>query len=237
MPAMRGRLAAPTLVTALLTVLSLLSAGCAPDPVAPTPAMKVMALGDSITVGSNARGGYRINLWTRLVPIEAKRIDFVGSQNDGPAELEDADHEGHSGFRIDTIRGEVDGWLITYQHDAVLLLTGTNDVFQRYQLDTAPDRLRDLASRICTDRPGVHVAVGSIPPVPDQPAQVKAYNAAVPAVVDQVKATGCDVVFVDLHAGLTDADIFDRHPTRAGYHKMAATWYPAVESFYRSNQR
>jgi len=229
----RPRLAA----TVLLAVMAGASAGCAPGPPPPRPAMKVMALGDSITVGSNARGGYRINLWTRLVPIEGKQIDFVGSQNAGPADLGDAEHEGHSGLRIDAIRAGVDGWLGTHQPDAVLLLIGTNDVFQSYQLDTAPDRLRDLVTRICTVRPGVHVAVGSIPPVPDQPAQVRAYNAAVPAVVDQVKATGCDVVFVDLNAGLTDADIFDRHPTRAGYDKMAAAWYPAVDGFYTASQR
>lgn len=225
------------LASALITILAFTAAACAPDPVAPRRAMTVMALGDSITVGSNARGGYRINLWTRLVPTEGKQIDFVGSQNAGPPELGDADHEGHSGFRIDTIRAEVDDWLNTYQPDAVLLLIGTNDVFQNYQLDTAPDRLRDLVTRICTDRPGVHVAVGSIPPVIDQPAQVQTYNAAVPTVVDQVKASGCDVVFVDLRAGLTDADILDRHPTRAGYDKMAAAWYPAVDGFYTAHQR
>lgn len=225
------------LAAALTATVILTAAACSPDRDAPPRAMKVMPLGDSITVGSNARGGYRINLWTRLVPTEGKQVDFVGSQNAGPAELEDAEHEGHSGFRIDTIRAEVDGWLDTYQPDAVLLLIGTNDVFQNYRLGTAPDRLRDLVTRICTDRPGVHVAVGSIPPVLDQPAQVQAYNPAVPTVVDQVRATGCDVVFVDLHAGLTDADIYNRHPTRGGYDKMAEAWYPAVDGFYTAHQR
>ena len=54
--------------------------------------VRVMPLGDSITDGFNVPGGYRINLWQKFV-TGGYRIDFVGSQFNGPASLGDHDHQ------------------------------------------------------------------------------------------------------------------------------------------------
>src|SRR5262245_45413474 len=64
--------------------------------------VRLMPLGDSITDGFNVSGGYRINLWQRLV-ASGRTVDLVGSAFNGPAELGDHDHEGHSGWLISQI--------------------------------------------------------------------------------------------------------------------------------------
>src|SRR5262245_26569406 len=56
--------------------------------------IKVMPLGDSITYGSGSsnKGGYRFPLWNDL-RVYGSPVDFVGSQQSGPAGF-DRDHEG-----------------------------------------------------------------------------------------------------------------------------------------------
>src|SRR5690349_12202154 len=54
--------------------------------------VRVMPLGDSITDGVPAGGGYRVGLWQR-VTAGGYQVDFVGSQSNGPATLGDHDHE------------------------------------------------------------------------------------------------------------------------------------------------
>ncbi len=219
-------------VTICLVVAIALVVGINRGPAQP---MRVLPLGDSITDGWRyVPGGYRIRLWERLVQADHDKIDFVGSLHNGPPELGDPDHEGHSGWRIDQLSANIDGWMGTYQPDAVLLHIGTNDVLQDYQLATAPARLEHLVGRICIDRPGVQVAVASIVPRPKLEAQVDAYNATIPALVDRARAGGCAATFVDMNAALTEADIDESatHPTRAGYDKMADAWYPVVQAMY-----
>src|SRR5690606_20101241 len=75
--------------------------------------VRIMPLGDSITDGLTVPGGYRIDLWQKLV-ADGYTIDFVGSQSNGPASLGDRDHEGHSGWRIDQIDANIVGWLQRY---------------------------------------------------------------------------------------------------------------------------
>src|SRR3954463_4311363 len=87
--------------------------------------VRVMPLGDSITEGTQVPGGYRIGLWQRLSG-GGYRIDYVGSQFNGPSSLPDHDHEGHPGWRIDQIDANIGGWLQTYRPQTVLLHIGTN---------------------------------------------------------------------------------------------------------------
>src|SRR5690349_17858040 len=95
--------------------------------------VRVMPLGDSITEGTQVPGGYRIGLWQRLAAA-GYRVDFVGTQSNGPAALGDHDHEGHPGWRIDQIDANISGWLATTGARTVLLHIGTNDVLQNYNL-------------------------------------------------------------------------------------------------------
>ncbi len=212
-------------------------------PPAPATPVKIMPLGDSITLGWNyypgtsypAPGGYRTLLWQKLVQQDGKNIDFVGSLSSGPSTLGDKDHEGHSGWRIDQIRANVDIYMASAQPDVVLLAIGTNDILQNYDLPNAPSRLQDLVGRICTDKPSTHIVVSTIPPRPGLDSRVNAYNAAVPGIVAASESTGCDTRYFNMNSYLVASDIAtsdNTHPTMAGYDKMAEAWYPYVSSLY-----
>lgn len=198
-------------------------------------ALKVMPLGDSITLGAGngGGGGYRLHLWQRLVQQDKLNIEFVGSQQSGPAELASRNHEGHGGWRIDQVRDIIDGILARYTPDVVLLHVGTNDLGERFQLDSAPARLRDLAARICADRPGVNLIIAAIIPIVDLDLLVREYDAQIPGVVAGLQESGCKAHYVDMSRIVSVSELFDGvHPTSSGYAKMADAWYPPIKSIY-----
>lgn len=195
--------------------------------------VKVMPLGDSITYGYPYGGGYRIELEDKGLPI-----DFVGSEQNGPAELSDKDHEGWLGWEIDGIAGSVVDWLNTYQPEYVLLLIGTNDVNRSRDLANAPARLSSLIDIITNTLPNVRLLVGSIPPISDSGANARAvsYNNAIPGIVSQKQSQGKKVYFVDIYHALTVADLNDGvHPNLAGYGKMASAWYSVLGPLVNGN--
>ncbi|WP_155370716.1 RICIN domain-containing protein [Catellatospora vulcania] len=194
--------------------------------------VRVMPLGDSITEGTQVPGGYRTGLWQRTT-AGGYRVDFVGSQFNGPANLGDHDHEGRPGWRIDQIDANVTGWLQNTNPHTVLLHIGTNDVLQNHQLSGAPGRLSTLVDRITNVAPTAEVFVATIIPLSNsgQEAAARAFNAAIPGIVQAKANAGKHVHLVDMHSALTTADLIDGvHPTATGYDKMAATWYTALRS-------
>jgi lysophospholipase L1-like esterase len=194
--------------------------------------VRVMPLGDSITEGTQVPGGYRIGLWQRLA-TGGYRIDFVGSQYNGPTNLGDHDHEGHTGWRIDQIDANITGWLATYQPHSILLHIGTNDILQNYNVSTAPNRLSTLIDHITTATPNAEVFVAQIIPLANsgQENAVRTFNNAIPGIVQTKTNAGKHVHLVDMHSALTTADLTDGiHPTATGYDKMANVWYNALRS-------
>jgi lysophospholipase L1-like esterase len=218
-----------------VTLATLVAVGCvssAPARAESNGGVRVMPLGDSITDGTQVPGGYRIGLWQRAV-AGGYRVDFVGSQSNGPASLGDHDHEGHPGWRIDQIDASVVGWLNTYQPHSVLLHIGTNDVLQNHAVSTAPNRLSALIDHITATVPSAEVFVAQLTPLANagQEAAVRTFNAAIPAIVQSKVNAGRHVHLVDQHSALTAADLVDGiHPTAAGYDKMAAAWFAALRS-------
>jgi lysophospholipase L1-like esterase len=194
--------------------------------------VRVMPLGDSITEGTQVPGGYRIGLWQRLSGA-GYRVDFVGTQFNGPAALGDHDHQGLPGWRIDQIDANITGWLGSARPRTVLLHIGTNDILQNYNVSSAPNRLSTLIDHIVAAAPAADVFVATIIPLASagQEAAARTFNAAVPGIVQSKVAGGKRVHLVDMHAALTTADLIDGvHPTATGYDKMAATWYTALRS-------
>lgn len=205
--------------------------------------LNLMPLGDSITLGQltgvsdfTLNGGYRTLLWQKLVQQDGDKINFVGTQSNGPSTLGDKDHEGHSGWRIDDIRNSIDSWMAANPPDIVLLHIGTNDIVQQYNLSTAPARLQDLISRICTDKPGVHIIVAAIIVRPGLDSYVNAYNAAIPGIVTSEQNSGCQASYINMNPVLTGSDLGSdsTHPLPEGYDKMANVWYPAVTTLYHT---
>ena len=136
-------------------------------------------------------------------------MDFVGSLSNGSAALADREHEGHSGWRIDQISASVAGWMNTYRPDIVLLMIGTNDMVQGYQLSTAPNRLSALIDQITGTLPTSHVIVASIPRVVGTPdfERVQAYDATIPGIVDAKVADGKHVSYADIYGVIGPDDL------------------------------
>src|SRR3954470_2048865 len=194
--------------------------------------VRVMPLGDSITEGTQVPGGYRIGLWQRMAAA-GYRVDFVGSQFNGPAALGDHDHEGHPGWRIDQIDANITGWLGSTTPRTVLLHIGTNDILQNYNVSSAPSRLSTLVDHITAAAPAADVFVATIIPLASagQGAAARTFNAALPGIVQSKVNSGKRVHLVDMHAALTTGDLIDGiHPTAGGYDKMAAVWYAAARA-------
>ncbi|HLL66802.1 MAG TPA: ricin-type beta-trefoil lectin domain protein [Micromonosporaceae bacterium] len=194
--------------------------------------VRIMPLGDSITDGYNVRGGYRIELWQKMV-AGRYTVDFVGSGFNGPASLGDHDHEGHSGWRIDQLNANIVTWLRATTPRTVLLHIGTNDVIQNYDLANAPGRLSGLIDRIISVVPNVELFVSTITPLSDatRESRARTFNAAIPGIVRQKVSAGHHVHLVDMHAAVTTADLADGiHPNAGGYAKMATVWYNALRA-------
>lgn len=216
-------------------------ASAADQPDAPTQTMsiRILPLGDSLTLGfgSAAEGtgsepGYRLRLRQRL--LEAGHdIDFVGSQQNGPAALPDRDHEGHNGFAVPQIAELALQALDDYQPDIVLLMAGTNDQITLFPpsqppADAAAD-LEDLLTAIDARAPGIQIVLAQLIPLTLNDAGVTEYNALLPAIVERRTAAGSHVRLVDMYAIGTERLSSDGiHPTQAGYDMMADIWYPAV---------
>ncbi|MGZ5380066.1 MAG: Ig-like domain-containing protein, partial [Mycobacterium sp.] len=193
----------------------------------------VMPLGDSLTDGYNIPGGYRPDLLAKFV-ADNLAVDFVGSLSNGPAALTDREHEGHSGWRIDQISASVVSWMNAYRPDIVLLMIGTNDMVQDYQLSTAPDRLSALIDQITATLPTSHVIVASIPRIGGSPnlERVQAYDATIPGIVNAKIAEGKHVSYADIYGVIGPGDLHTdfTHINSSGNTKMANVWYPAIRS-------
>lgn len=193
-----------------------------------------MPLGDSITDGEQVPGGYRVHL-AELATAAGYRLHFVGSKTNGPRELEEQAHEGHIGWRIAQVDAQVARWLGESKPDIVLLLLGTNDIFDD-DPSNAPRRLDRLVEHIHAAVPAATIAIGSIPPLSDRrrEAKVVAFNADVAANVRKRLSDGWPVAFVDVHAAIDSTDLHDGiHPSAGGHRKIAAAWWTALEPILR----
>jgi lysophospholipase L1-like esterase len=203
---------------------------------APPPTLRIMPLGDSITmgIGSATMSSYRIDLQNRLRRADMS-VDFVGSQRNGAPATADLDHEGHSGWTIAKIAANADGWLATYKPDAVLLQIGTNDMRTAAAAVGATSRLSALIDQIRRAAPSADIFVAKITGTKSsnaaaQQKRTDAYNAKVPGIVagksyrvhlvDQSTVRG-----IDIRDGL--------HPNDFGYTKMSWNWFRALAGVYR----
>jgi VCBS repeat-containing protein len=204
------------------------------------PPVRIMPLGDSLTYGealTSTQGGYRNDLYD-LLTNAGFNVDFIGTLSDtNNSGLPDVDHQGLPGARIDQIQANIGGWLASVEDpDVVLLLIGTNDIWQNYNLATAPGRLENLIADIATKRPFAKIVVSNLPPRIDSSsfeAQQVTYNSAIPGIVAQQVALGRQVTLLDMHSVLTSSSDFSSdgvHPSAQGYGKMADAWAPAISA-------
>lgn len=129
----------------------------------------IMAMGDSITDGyiQPAANGYRKYFYNQMINNYGYTVDMLGSQwaggdttyekSDGTVITYDPNHEGHSGWSIQSYTGNngartglytVVDTVTTYNPEIILLMIGTNDVLDNYDMDNVETRLRTLVNKI-----------------------------------------------------------------------------------------
>ncbi|MEU7903655.1 SGNH/GDSL hydrolase family protein [Actinoplanes sp. NPDC049118] len=195
-------------------------------------AMRVMPLGDSITVGTGGatRTSYRIGLAYRLLKA-GLQIDYVGSQD--PANGTDSQHEGHGGWTIEELSAKLDGWLAESRPDVVLVHAGTNDITQGKSPGATARRLSAMIDQIRAARPEAHIFVAQIVTsrVPRERAADGRFNELIPAMVAEKDDPLIKVVDQSTVAGIDLHDL--RHPNDFGYSKMAYNWYRSMAPVFQ----
>lgn len=215
----------------------------------------IWPLGDSITYGAGYAGGYREALCTNLIG-RGYSFNLVGTLTSNPTEfLSEAaqtHHDGHSGYSIADAADEsgkrrpgiyegVKSWHRSIKKpDVILLMIGINDLNIGYKIDTAPERLDRLVTRLFGYFPHTRLLIATLPEgdqnnphrhgaTNDLAAAVRSYNAGIVSIVAKRRAMGQDIALVDMHAALTLADLRDGlHPSAEGYVKMGNIWANAI---------
>lgn len=197
--------------------------------------VNIMPVGDSITYGvinssnNTESGGYRTFLW-QLLQAGGYRVNFVGSQANGPSTI-DHQHEGYRGQTITQIARSTLQQIAQKKPDAVLLLAGTNDINRDDDLVRAPQRLKMLINEIFSASPRTDILVGTLLPntkSANNLQQVQAFNTAIRRLINS-SGEGDSLRLVNLYDQLTLKDLADRvHPTAGGYKKIASGWYKSL---------
>ncbi len=210
--------------------------------------VKVMPVGDSITLGKDqCAGGYRRVLYEWLI-ADGYRVTYVGKQNlvlNGPALCSDGSipwHEGYGSFRTDmTLNGgtaerlsapPLTTTLEKFKPDVVLLMIGTNDILQDYELDGLEMRFGKIIEAIYAADANTAIVVASIAPIKreqwaDKEARVISYNAALADMVKKQASLGRRIAFADIYGSLVERGLSRDgvHPEDLGYAQMAQVFY------------
>ncbi|MEP0916901.1 GDSL-type esterase/lipase family protein [Leptolyngbya sp. DQ-M1] len=237
--------------TSIQDVLNWSFSSSTPAPPAPQPGVaRILALGDSITLGVTARtddknrtaipGGYRRVLWNKFVNAGIA-VDFVGSETDGTSTNPayqwtnggDKNDQGMSGWRIEKIIANVENYLKREKPDIITLMIGTNNLFTDTSGAQMLSRLNTLINKITAFSPNTKLLVGSIPPAyPDidrfatpersqqQMQMITDYNNGIPGLISNARAAGKKVYFVDMRS-LTVSDLAPRSDDNGLHPSMA----------------
>ena len=202
---------------------------------------RVMALGDSITVGFGFAGGYRSFLQFELNKLP-KPYEFVGSsQANPPPGLYDPDHEGHAGFRVrdliaftgdeDDPPSTIEWWLADALPDAICLHIGTNDTGNAFDWHEADEDLDELLDRIWEFDPETWVVLAELIPTgdPSRNLLVEHYNRRVRGICVERLLAGERLRWVDLYPlGFSSGDGSLLHPDVMIYSAMGLELYDGV---------
>ena len=211
----------------LLTLLSCLAAATATA----TATTRILPLGDSLTAGcgslagpannwtsvwlsgsppySQLSGGFRAPLWSSLTAAGFS-VEMVGSQRNGPSYLPAA-AQAHEGWPGISIRGMTKKapW-VGLGADIVLLMLGTNDLYENRTLAQLTGDMGALLASLRTALPRATLIVQTLMRIsvagrPELEPAVAAYNAAL---VGVTAAAGAGVLLLDTGgaSGLCNAD-------------------------------
>lgn len=214
----------------LLAALAVCAAAAAP---AAGAALRVMALGDSLTAGAGSShgAGYRLAFWTRLQE-EGVEVDMVGGKSDGPDTI-DTRHQGYPQGSLHQISAGIYDKVRQYEPDVVLVLAGTDEWRDaRFSPPSFAVNLGVLVDRILTARPGARIFVATIPPPKfgRREREKRQLNRLLRKEVRERAERGQPVVLVDTFDVVDPVrDMLDEdRPNDAGYEKIGDAFADAV---------
>jgi fibronectin type 3 domain-containing protein/lysophospholipase L1-like esterase len=200
-------------------------------------AVKIMALGDSITAGWSGHDSYRYRLYSSLAQA-GYDVNFVGTRNTigsgtAPhANSFDPDNEGHAGWMADQIQSSIAGWANTYKPDIVLLHIGTNDISVSQAASGIIAEVGGIIDNLRSVVPNVKILLAKIIPASGFVTQTNSFNNLIPNLISSKTSAQSPITMVDQYSGFNaNSDNFDGiHPNEGGEVKMAAKWYSALQS-------
>jgi acyl-CoA thioesterase-1 len=222
----------------------------------------ILALGNSITNGTDKYNSYRRALW-QLLHKGNYNFDFIGSWNkhhggdNVPDPDFDMDHDGHSGWKASDIlhppdwdkeRGNIREWVKSYRPDIVLIELGTNEVFQCITEQEAMHNLDTVIQVLRGSNPAVKIFLAQIPPLGAQWATKKLcnnteyelavtkFNKAIVQFGKEQNTSASPVIMVDQFSGVdTATEMYDDiHPNSKGEDKMAKKWFDAISKYLKT---
>jgi hypothetical protein len=223
----------------LLTILLLILSATA----ARSTKLRVMPIGDSITIGFGFSGGYRKSLYFTLRKF-GYDIEFIGNSTENISRSIGMDvdrHEGHGYWGINNflefsreIFDNVD------DPDVILLMVGTEDMRNDALSIDAINRFDDLITHISRMRPHSHLIVSNLLPVKWNSAINKRidqdFNAHVPSIVTKHQQAGLKISFVDIAANIGTSSLKNyKHPTRRGYRLIGKSFANSIMQTFGPN--
>ncbi|KAK2616056.1 hypothetical protein N8I77_002767 [Diaporthe amygdali] len=205
--------------------------------VKPVTELRILCVGDSITVGflSDQDGGdgngYRLRL---LDDLSQDQIVYAGTEVTGT--MKDGYFAAWSGKTIQFIADNV-GPSLAQNPNIVLVHAGTNDMNSSNAISTegndpaaAAERLGQLIDKIANSCPNAVVLVAMIIGTwdPVQAQRTNQFDALIPGVVRQRRDAGRQVLAVDFTSFSKKLLRDGVHPTNEGYHVFGDYWYDFV---------
>ena len=204
------------------------------------PLLRVLPLGASMTKGGgdtpkDNESGYR-RVVRESLRSKGYPVNMVGCSKSG--EFQDNEHEGHSGARVDEMKGFAT-CSMPFKPNLVLLNAGTNDaVFADDHggipfLEAVYDRMKDVLEYIYKESDGVTIILSTLLPnknnVTDGRAQI--INRRYRQLVEDLSKAGRKIELADMHAKFPVDGLGGdgAHPNHEGYPKMAAIWLEAFD--------
>jgi len=211
---------------------------------------KVMPLGDSNTRGK-AGHSYRASL-KKLLKADGILIDFTGTSISvagphGPghdidtpytqAQIDalesDLEHDGRGGYRIDQINEHAPALIAACAPEILLLMIGSNDIDQNYDLAVAPRRFETLCATIIKNAPDSYLYIATIPPCiknKNDPVRVSEFNDEILKVVKSLQKKHKGIFQADVYGALSTDDLLADgiHLNAQGFEKIGKAWHNAI---------
>jgi lysophospholipase L1-like esterase len=219
-----------SLLAALLVSLLPVAAAAQSTPV------RICPLGDSITESFYGQPTYRYYL-DHALHARGCDFDFVGTCTGVVGVTPrfpdfDQDHEGHSGWTVDMVLGELGAWVATTRPDVFLVHLGTNDLLGRQSVESTVAELEQCIDVIRGLQPHATVVLAKIIPTPLRDT-IAPFNAQVAQLAARKDAPDARVVVADLNTGFQPRFLLrdQIHPSDEGEEWMAARWLDALVPF------